>query len=239
MVARPSFIIGGCAYRQQIHVQLAASIAHLAVVCGPGHERERITRELVNPQFGGIHFQHTSNLPQGRMLWLREQIESKEQHKWAVSVDSDTIFNAQHLALEMHRIDGATALGICPVRIGGTADLCNINITDADEQLSMTMDGGALAVANQARNGRRVKWGAELQKILEGSDRTIWSGGFGVAVFNLDWYRKNWPLPEPEYCSIATGEDTEHCRSVRIRGGRIEAMRVQTDHFAWGEKQTR
>lgn len=237
MASRPSFMIGGCAYRQNIHVQLAAAIAKLAVTCGP--REERFPDGSMVPQFAGIHFQHTSNLPQGRMLWLREQIEAKERYKWAVSVDSDTVFVADHLAIEMRRIDGNTALGIAPVRIGGTADLCNINITDRDEKLSMEMDGDALALAQQARMGRRVKWGAELRALLEGSDRGIWSGGFGVVVFNLDWYRANWPLPEPEFCSIATGEDTEHCRSVRIRGGRIEALRVNTDHFAWGEKQTR
>lgn len=233
MGIQPKFIIGGCAYRQQIHVQLAASIAHLASIC---------TVRDDGPVFAGIHFQHTSNLPQGRMLWLREQIADKSKPKWAISVDSDTIFNAAHLKAELARINGQTAIGICPVRIGGTEDLCNINITDEDEKMSMEMDTESpsmLASAKQARHGRRVKWGAELKALLDGTDRQIWSGGFGVVVFNLDWYRQVWQNPEPEFCSIATGEDTEHCRSVRIRGGRIEAMRVQTDHFAWGEKQTR
>jgi len=226
-MGRPLFMIGGCAYRQQVHVNHAAAVAMLASIA---------TVRDDGPMLAGIHYIHTSNLPQGRCLWLRDQIADK-QLKWAISVDSDTVFTPQHLLAELKQVDGQTAIGIAPVRIGGTTDLCNINLTQEDENISAEMDG-----ATHARDmpivERRVQWGDELKRVLDG-DRHITSGGFGVVVFNLEWFRAAWPLPAPEFVSIATGEDTELCKSVRRRGGIIKALKVATDHFAWGEKQTR
>ncbi len=228
MASRPRFVVGGPAYRQQVHVQHAASMMALAgasTIRGDG------------PLLAGVDYRHSSNLPQIRCLWLRDQIaERQPTFKWAVSVDSDTTFNANQLLHEISQVDGQIAIGLAPVRIGGTEDLCNLNLTAEDEEISATMQDGKLAVIPAL--GKRIKWGDDLKKVLEG-DRRITSGGFGVAVFNLDWFRTCWREPEPEFCSIATGEDTEFCRSVRKRGGGIIALRVNTDHFAWGEKQTR
>lgn len=223
MAQRPLFSFGGCVYRLMVSTQHAGALASLAVsasVRGDG------------PQLADISYMHTSNLPQGRALWLREQIADKRL-TWAVSVDGDTSFVASSLHSEMERVDGSFAIGLAPVRIGGTDNLCNLCITDEDERVSARADGAAPPV------GRRA-FATELAKVIAG-DRQISSGGFGVAVFNLRWFRQCWPLPEVQYygSTIDIGEDIAFCQNVRARGGMIAALNVRTDHFAFGEKQTR
>jgi hypothetical protein len=229
MGRRNLFSFGGCVYRMQVDTRHAASLVMLGVgACQTALRDGRPVPHLL----AEIDYMHTSNLPQGRALWLRRQIENGNGAlRWAISCDGDTSFDAAQLLDELHLVDGQTAIGIAPVRIGGTASLCNINIDDADEQTSKTIDGAA------PLHGRRV-FSDELQKVLDG-DRQIASGGFGLVVFNLAWFRQAWPDPAPERVSIHTGEDIEFCLSVRDRGGRIIALRVKTDHFAFGEKQTR
>jgi hypothetical protein len=217
------FVTGGCTYRMLRHEQSAGSIMELAV----------FARGDASLTWGGHYAMHTSNLPQGRALWLRDLISSQGYAlpiNVGISVDGDTAFSALALLREIPLVTGDVAIGLCPVRIGGTEDLCNLCLSTDDEAASANLRPVA---------ERRISWGAELRSKLKSSDRDIASGGFGVAVFNLDWYRRHWPLPEPEAVSILTGEDIEHCRSVRKRGGRIIALAVPTDHFAWGEKQTR
>jgi hypothetical protein len=220
--ARPLFSIGGCAYHMRVDGRVCADIAHLAASA---------TMRDEGPRLASIQFNHTSNLPAGRMLWLRSQLDQAPRLKWAISVDSDTSFTAPSLLAELAMVDGDVALGLAPVRIGGTESLCNLCLSEADELAAA--DGQAPA------HGRRM-FAAELEACLApGGDRRIASGGFGLAVFNLEWYRHHWRRPAPEYVSIDSGEDTEHCRSVRARGGKIIALKVRTDHFGFGEKQTR
>lgn len=215
------FSFGGCVYRMLVDGRHAASLAMLARMSGQSF-----------PALASIDYRHTSNLPQGRCLWLRDQIAREPHVDWAVSCDGDTSFDAVHLLLEMTRAEGAIAMGIAPVRIGGTEALSNINVTVTDEEISKShLDKHPGEIVRRADEGR-------LKKVLDG-DRLIASGGFGLVVFNLSWFRTCWPEPEPEHVSIHTGEDIEFCRSVRARGGLIAALRVKTDHFAFGEKQTR
>jgi len=241
MSARPLFSIGGCAYHMRVDGRVAADIAHLAASA---------TVRDVGPQLASIQFNHTSNLPAGRMLWLRSQLDQTPRLKWAISVDSDTSFAAPALLAELALVDGPVALGLAPVRIGGTESLCNLCITERDELVSSQLaPGGVVVEATRdpsddsiqvaPAHGRRM-FAAELEACLApGGDRRIASGGFGLAVFNLEWYRHHWKRPAPERVSIDSGEDTEHCRSVRARGGQIIALKVRTDHFGFGEKQTR
>lgn len=220
------FVIGGIAYRQMVHTRHLGAVVSLA-----GQSMAARAEGAGLPVFSDIEYQHSSALPQARCLWLREHIANKSL-KWAVSVDSDTVFNAGDLLHEMSIVDGQTAMGIAPVRIGGTRDTCNLILDADDERLSEQLS------PSEAPHGKKLAWGAELKRVFDG-DRHIRAGGFGVVVFNLDWYRGSWPEPAPEHCSIHTGEDVEHCRSVRERGGIIKALKVQTDHFAWGEEQRR
>lgn len=213
------FSFGGCVYRLAVDARHAGSLAMLASIA------TGTTRPLTN-----VDYRHTSNLPQGRALWLRDQISDRGAH-WAISADGDTSFSAQDLHTELPLVHGTIAMGIAPVRIGGTDNLCNINISDDDERTSKATDKAAPS------HGRRA-FAGELKRVLDG-DRLIVSGGFGLVVFNLPWFRTYWPLPAPERVAIDTGEDIEFCRSVRERGGQIIALKVRTDHFAFGEKQTR
>ena len=56
------------------------------------------------------------------------------------------------------------------------------------------------------------------------------AGGFGVVIFNLDWFREHWPRPEPEHTDVTMGEDLEFCLAVRRRGGVIRVVHVPTHH---------
>jgi hypothetical protein len=162
---------------------------------------------------------HTSDLWTGRAQWLRNQIADVEVDV-AISVDTDTSFNPMRLLIELPRVTGAVdvAIGLCPVRVGGLDAVCNFNVgTEADS--------------------KRIRM-AGLAELLNSDKRDIESGGFGVAVFNLAWYRAHWELPSPELVGFKVGEDIAHCRSVRRRGGRVIGLAVQTAHYAYGEVNT-
>jgi len=54
-------------------------------------------------------------------------------------------------------------------------------------------------------------------------------------VFNLNWFREHWQEPEPERILtvpvMSQGEDTQMCRSVIERGGRVVPLWVSTAHY--------
>lgn len=210
---RPRFSFGGCVYRLMVDTRHASSLAALAAASAIDPSA---------PMISAIQYKHTSNLPAGRCEWLRDQIADTSL-RWAISVDGDTTFHAGALLTEMRVVAGDFAIGLAPVRVGGTDGTCNINMTKADED---------------ARRNERPVTMAMLRDILQG-DRKITSGGFGVAVFNLEWFRAKWPDVAPECVSILTGEDIELCRSVRRRGGNVALLNVPTDHYAWGEAMLR
>lgn len=210
------FSFGGCAYRMQVDARHATSLAHLAAtsVLSSYHDDGAPHRRLL----AGTDYRHTSDLPRGRCLWLRDQI-AEPRFAWAVSCDSDTTFDAAHLLGELARVTGQIAIGLAPVRIGGT-ERCNLRLRGPqppDERQATTK---------------------ALAAVLDG-DRLIESGGFGLAVFNLAWFRTSWPLPTPEGLDFETSEDIAFCRAVASRGGLIAALRVRTDHYAFGESQIR
>ncbi len=166
---------------------------------------------------------HTSNLWTGRCQWLNGELADKDC-KWAVAVDSDTSFNAATLLAAFAKMDRANvAIGCAPVRVGGTDSICNLNLRLGDE-VGGTVDGAQ-------SNGEYRVTAKELGEVLRGTGE-IASGGFGVAIFHLDWFRQNWPKPEPEVNgpNYWVGEDIEFCRSVRRRGGKILALPIETEH---------
>jgi hypothetical protein len=199
----PSFIIGGCAYRSMVHTAHASSVAGFADYCA----------RSLSTVMHGIVYQHTSNLPQGRCLWLRDRINplrSEPIADYAVSVDSDTAFSAEPLALSLTRVCGDIAIGIAPV------------IRDSGRGISLNIfhgPGEPLAVS---------ACGAGYPE--------LWAGGFGLVVFNLKWFRHNWRFPYPEQFGteldyLNQGEDIQFCRSVVKRGGKIIPLWVPTAHY--------
>lgn len=191
----------------------ASSVAMLAAASA---RAESIT--VGNPwsELRAIEYTHTSNLPQGRALWLRDQIANKSID-WAISVDGDTTFNAHDVMREMWHVVNEFAIGLAPVRCGGSADTVNLNLI--------------------GRDGMPTRISAsEINAAIEGRNE-IESGGFGLAIFNLGWFRRLWTEPAPEGISMACGEDIAMCRSVRSRGGKVRALRIRTEHFAFGEDQ--
>lgn len=200
------FSFGGCVYRMQVHAQHASSFAMLATICSGSYP---------GPLLADIDYMHTSNLPQGRSLWLRRQI-ANPRLRWAISCDGDTTFMASDLAQEIELVTGNVAIGLAPVRIGGT-QLCNLNVLTEELQ--------------EGEEGRASL--EELARILEGKSRRVISGGFGLAVFNLQWFRRHWALPEPERIAITSDQDIELCHSVSRREGAIIALRVKTGHHAY------
>jgi hypothetical protein len=196
---------GGPSYRLLRSEHSVRSLIELACLCQHSTEYH----------YDGHSAFHTSNLWTGRASWLRAMIGDASIDV-AIACDTDTSFQADRLLPELRRVVGSVhvAIGICPVRIGGTEE-CNLNI-----------------------GGKRIR-AAGLIELLKSQRRDIESGGFGVAVFNLAWYRANWPLPAPERVEIGLGEDTEHCEAVRSRGGKVIALSVPTSHGAFGENETR
>src|SRR5882757_8837320 len=94
------FIIGGPAYRQQVHTRHLGAVVQLATLSVSMQDAASKW-----PRFVGAEYQHSSNLPQVRCLLLRDMI-AQPGLKWFVSVDSDTTFDATHLLAEMHHVDG-------------------------------------------------------------------------------------------------------------------------------------
>jgi hypothetical protein len=195
------YMVGGCAYRLQLSAAHASCIAALAALSSFRDD---------GPTFAGTSYRHTSNLPQGRALWMRDLIASADL-RWAITLDSDTSVYPADLLMALCKWDelGEVAIGIVPVAEGGSG---RVNLRTFDE------------IA-----GPRVVEASELGAIYAGN-LPIESGGFGCAVFDLAWFRANWQLPEPEGHGIYTGEDLELCRSVRRRGGILRALAVRSVH---------
>lgn len=223
---RVPLIVGGCAYHLSVRTEHVGSLVAFATQVAyddaavildesAGHvtglARKRPSYEIVK-----VDYQHTSNLPQGRCDWLRRAVlfTMDRGRALALSVDSDTSFTAGDLVLDMERcLAPDVAIACAPVRIGGT-QLCNLNVTREHETRGRMIDRASMD---------------ELARVLEG-DRNIESGGFGLVVFNLSWFRVNWPEPTPEGIEYTVGEDIAMCRAVRARGGRVIALRVRTQH---------
>lgn len=201
---RVAFSIGGCAYRMMVSCQHAGHVALLAAQARTPSE---------GCDLRAIEYMHTSNLPQGRCAWLRDQI-AKIEIDAAITMDSDTWFVSPPEVLRGMRkvIAEGWAIGIAPVRQGGDQQRCNLRAFADDDDVIIPLT-----------------W-AELGERFATSNVGIAAGGFGLAVHNLAWYRKHWPLPSPETASFDSGEDMEHCRSLRRRGGKICALAIGTEH---------
>ena len=184
-------------YRSMVHVGHAASVATLCSLSVPFGANVR------------LHYRHTSNLPQGRALWLRECLAMKADY--AITLDSDTEFLASVLLKELDDTKNIPwAIGIAPVvRKRGEGIALNI------------YSGQGEAISPPTCGGGRPP---------------LWAGGFGLAVFNLSWFANHWPLPYPEPFGdreewISQGEDIQFCRSVVSRNGRIIPLWVPTAHY--------
>ncbi len=200
MSSRLSLVIGGPVYRSYVHVIHSMAVAVLSAMC---------SQEGSPFVLSGFDYMHTSDLPRGRCQWLRRCIDDN-RYDIAISLDADTAIVPADLLPEISSwMREDTAIGICPVRVGGT-QLVNINLFSDD--------------------GREVRATADDIKMFLGVCNRISSGGFGCAVFNLHWFRTTWKQPFPEHASMDFGEDIAMCRSVRDRGGVVRALRVRTQH---------
>jgi hypothetical protein len=199
------FAVGGCAYRSMVSTFHLRSVVELlqAVVQG-------------GPEPIAFHYLHTSNLPQGRCQWLRTLMAIHAD--FAISIDSDTQFDGGRLysLLDAFALSRA-AIGIVPMVIGGTGDRPVLNVNEIDSQNVNEID-------SQARIGNldTLGWHDGLCRVA--------SGGFGLAVFNLHWFRQRWPNVSPEGITFTRGEDIAMCDGVRSRGGLILAMQVDAVH---------
>lgn len=199
-------MVGGCVYRNMVHTSHCASMVSFAA---------RLTDE-----FGyelELCYRHSSNLPQGRSLWLRGALLSNADI--AVTVDSDTGFDGHSLHYELNclpRDSDSWAIAVAPV-CRDTEFGPRINVYSSQ---GMTCDPRTMVHTLEKRTAI-----------------SLWAGGFGLAAFNLHWFRKHWPTPfpqpfgKPEVDYINQGEDIQLCRSVSDRGGRIYAMFVPTVHY--------
>lgn len=198
---RIGIAVGGLAYRSSVHVAHAASIAELTAYV-MSTDSARLT---------AIKYQHTSNLPQGRSLWLRGLMMDRTTD-YAVSVDSDTAFSASHLLGQIVYMDHGTAIGIAPV--------CRV-APDGRARLNIYHAAGEPFESSTCGGGHP----------------SLWAGGFGLAVFNMRWYRRHWPEPYPEMFGepsvdyINQGEDIQMCRSVIARGGKVIPLWAPTTHY--------
>lgn len=218
---RIPLVVGGCAYRLGLRVEHAASLAQFAACiavddmeAGAMDSSDRSDRPSF--EIASVDYQHTSNLPQGRCQWLARAVAftSRAPLALAVSIDSDTSFHAFDLMLDLPVVLAPdVAIGCVPIRVGGTS-LCNLNVTAVHGSRGRTVDRMAME---------------KLGAVLEGN-RNIESGGFGLAVFNMTWFRTHWPEPEPVGIGLNVGEDIAMCRAVRERGGRVVALRVRAQH---------
>lgn len=168
--------------------------------------------DLDAPRLGGLDYRHSSNLPLSRATWLEHQVRGSD--RWAVSMDSDTWCDAEQLQQEIALVRGGIAIGIVPVVIGGTEKL-NVLSPMIGEGF-----GNRFSV-----DGINAAFRSQLPVELT-------AGGFGVAVFNLNWFRVHWSAPSPERAAIDSGygEDIEMCLAVRRRGGRVIALPVNSWH---------
>lgn len=200
-----------------IRAELSSAIANLAAL-----SVQQYNGKVDDPVYAGASWRHTSNLPQGRCLWIRGECSTKSLDL-AVSVDSDTWFESQdlYLALAMFPASDPTiAMGIAPVVQG-----------NGFMNLRVPIDGPPYPTHASVRELRCARID-ELRSLLE-REKPVLAGGFGLVVLNLNWWRANLPKPEPILQGIDTGEDIELCRQVTARGGKIIPLRVSTDHAAF------
>lgn len=199
-------------YRNMVHVGHLSSVVQLA----------RASMLRLQPRFHGLDYLHASDLPRARCSWLLRSIRD-ESLTHAISVDSDSEFDASQLLECIETVSSDVAVGVVPFFKAGQAAVLNVNRMDFphDRERPMRRD--------------------ELLDAFHGSRAVpISSGGFGVAIFNLTWFRQCWKAPQPETWTlegeinkhgvIDTGEDVALCRSVRKRGGYCVALRVDASH---------
>jgi hypothetical protein len=215
VIRQGAFVIGGPVYRSMVHVDHMECVMALMAL-------SRSADGIAVPVMAKTHYIHTSNLPKGRCEWLRDAIADRDV-QWAVSVDSDTWFNAAQLLPLIASVNGDRAIGVVPMVIGGTGtgyggQMLNINVETATD----TTD-------TPTGNVRRAEL-SDLDHLARSLIQSVHSGGFGLAVFNLRWFRRNWPLPAPAGITFAVGEDIAMCKQVRQRGGDIVALGVSTVH---------
>ena len=164
---------------------------------------------------GHVEYAHSSNLPQARSLWLRKMI-SEHSLTHALSLDSDTSFDPMQMCNELNRLNRLLGpLGL------GTAIHCVPVVRDTNPpSLNLFVNRGESISLSSCGSGYP----------------TLWAGGFGCVLFNLDWFRLNWNNPFPEQFGdsedwINQGEDIQMCRSVINRGGKVRPLWVGTRHW--------
>jgi hypothetical protein len=212
------FLVGGCVYRLSVHAYHAQAIVGLAAASMVAR-----ARGIDAPVFSDCLYRHTSNLPQGRALWLRDAMAERPAVKWAVSIDSDTWpTQPAHLLGCIELVTDDWAMGLVPVRQGGNS-ACNLR--RVKPEVAQHMSGSGASWGWITVRDLEVFPPLELQEAQECA-----AGGFGLVVFNLDWFRRYWPNPEPEVVNIGSGEDIELCLSVRRRGGAIRVLLTPTEH---------
>lgn len=212
-----AYVIGGCAYRMQIDARLAASIAGTAIITTLMSQMEDDPRapSLI---LRAVDFTHTSNLPQGRCLWIRSILEMTDV-EYAISVDSDCWYDADKFSRALLAIDAANRAGDVDDVGMWTAPVAQAN---GEINWRVKTSGGRIAVPSRD----------ELALVMDGR-LPIERSGWGLVVLNLSWWREFWAKPEPFINSILTGEDMELTRGVRDRDGRVAPLNVNVGHAAF------
>jgi hypothetical protein len=204
------FNIGGVVYRSLLHTAHQGSVVGMIVASIPedGTARPAPWEMLWDGQFDYVH---SSNLPAARAEWLRRQI-ANSAISWSVSVDSDSEFDGGTFLRCLQQASDA-AIVIVPMMIGGGGGRVNCSI------------------------GASRQSAGQMTKLFRASNKlnrevAITSGGFGVAAFNLEWFRSHWPDASAERHSADSvyGEDVEMCLAVGRRGGTITAVPVNSQH---------
>jgi hypothetical protein len=209
------FNVGGVVYRNLLHTAHQGSVVQLIVESTASYER----RDALNPNRalcwnGQFDYMHSSNLPAARAEWLRRQI-ADESLSWSVSVDSDSEYDGGTLlrCLQESHVSSSAAIVIVPMLIGGGGGKLNCSLGLGRQS------AGQMTKLFRASNKRN-------------REVDIVSGGFGVAAFNLSWFRCFWRDASAERHSADSvyGEDIEMCLAVGRRGGTITAVPVNSQH---------
>lgn len=181
-----SVILGGCVYRGQVHVAHSTSIASFAAHCAPH----------------SLQYKHTSNLPQGRILWLREAMDTSAD--WAVSVDADVGFSAPQLIEEL------AAGGVC------NRALLVAPVVLSSGSLNIYHEPGVPILRH---NDQRYAWAA-------GFGLVAWY----LPWLRSHWMPVCAPFGPPQSYHLQ-GEDIQICRGYVAAGGVIGVMHVTTTHY--------